>query len=652
MQSESRPGVDALTYGLATLVKAQEIFGEAPNALQSAKQKDKESATSGLFQNPYQLKRRRLGNCYAQYTKKFSLGNGPADCVREYLITKEGGKMLGTLVALAVARMPALETFVWDMPTGVLRDVWLALSGKDEAECRLEKVWVRWHNNWQTEPVDAAAAGIPPPTLPPNIPLAPAAVNPSNQAGNGTVGGTPQGGSNLPLVDRVEHPTFSVMPPLKSISVLEIDELNYLDEMSILVARSQHCLKELRVGIARHAQSLDWAANWEGDGLYQVDYNTTWTVASKISEKRLQGILGILVGRIYNLRHNQDTVKQESTSNLDLRAAIAKNTDLPSASTSAPSLLASQPAGNPESTTPLVSPADTLPVTNSAAGDSQIGPAAIATDPATRPPSTSSTAPAVLVGAKTIPLRPSRPLRHDTKKNGPYLSGALKLETLELERVPLSIPVLQKAFDWPTLTSLTLLNCQGHERLFKLLRSRFTPTTRYIGTPGLSRSRSPARSNMEYHLNLKKIHTNTVSYSLMNFIKETLAPNSLEVLFLQDGWGTTVSIKTIFTNAIRRHRGSLKKLLIDSDDDSMGDFPDPNTPRWRDWRLNRVIVDYVTSGKMIHLRELSVSLDYSDWVCFLYWFELKGLANSRHISTCSSNVYPKFQVSGHCTFRT
>jgi hypothetical protein len=622
MQSESRPGVDALTYGLATLVKAQEIFGEAANEWQSAKQKEKKIITSGLLQNPYQLRRRRLGNYYAQYTKKFSLGNGPADCVREYLITKEGGKMLGTLVALAVARMPTLETFVWDMPTGVLRDVWLALSSladrEDGEECRLEKVWVRWHNNWQPEPVDGVPAGLPPPPPLPNVPPAPAALHHSNHTGHGAAGGPTQGGSNLPMVDRVEHPTFSVMPPLKSVSVLEIDELNYLDEMSILVARSQHCLKELRVGIARHAQTLDWAANWEGDGLYQVDYNTTWTVASKVSEKRLQGILGILVGRIYNLRHNHDTVKQESTSNLILRAAIAKNTELPSASSSAPSLLSSEPAGNTESTTLPVFSANTLSVTANASGDSQVDPAAVATDSATRPPSTSSTAPAVIFGAKTIPLRPSRPLRHDTKKNGPYLSGALKLEILELERVPLSIPVLQKAFDWPTLTSLTLLNCQGHERLFKLLRSRFAPTTRYNGTPELSRSRSPSKSNMEYYLNLKKIHTNTVSYALMVFIRETLAPNSLEVLFLQDGWGSPVSIKTIFKNAIRRHRASLKRLLIDCDDDSMGDFPDPNAPRWRDWRLNRAIVAYITSGLMINLRELAVSLDYSDWVRFLF----------------------------------
>ena len=52
---------------------------------------------------------------FSQYTRKFSLGNGPPDWIQEYLITKEGGKMLGTLVALTVARMPNLETFIWDV---------------------------------------------------------------------------------------------------------------------------------------------------------------------------------------------------------------------------------------------------------------------------------------------------------------------------------------------------------------------------------------------------------------------------------------------------------------------------------------------------------------------------------------------------------
>src|SRR5699024_4943969 len=98
----------------------------------------------------------RRGNYFAQYTRKFSVGNGPSDWVQEYSITKETGKMLGTLVALAVARMVNLEAFVWDMPTGVLRDVWIALASlanRPGHDCRLERVWVRWHDNSDNPPV-------------------------------------------------------------------------------------------------------------------------------------------------------------------------------------------------------------------------------------------------------------------------------------------------------------------------------------------------------------------------------------------------------------------------------------------------------------------------------------------------------------------
>lgn len=147
--AEPRSGVDALTYGLATLVMAEEIFGEAPNQRQHHNNRFNQGSKSERASE--MAIRRRRGNHYAQFTKKFSLGNGPADWVQEYLISKEGGKMLGTLVALAVARMRSLETFIWDMPTGILRDVWLALSSLgdrgDGQACRLEKLWVRWHDN-------------------------------------------------------------------------------------------------------------------------------------------------------------------------------------------------------------------------------------------------------------------------------------------------------------------------------------------------------------------------------------------------------------------------------------------------------------------------------------------------------------------------
>src|SRR5690606_15917454 len=67
-------GVDALTYGLATLAAC------GPR-----------------------------GNNYAQWIRKFSLGNGPPDWASEYYITKSGGKMFGTLVNIALGKMPNLE---------------------------------------------------------------------------------------------------------------------------------------------------------------------------------------------------------------------------------------------------------------------------------------------------------------------------------------------------------------------------------------------------------------------------------------------------------------------------------------------------------------------------------------------------------------
>jgi hypothetical protein len=618
MQTESRAGVDALTYGLATLVKGQEVFGEA------AFQRDRERRRNrperfGEFAHLYPARRRRLGNYYAQYTKKFSLGNGPADCVREYLITKEGGKMLGTLVALAVARMKNLEAFVWDMPTGVLRDVWLALSAlgdrDDDEDHRLEKLWVRWHNNWQTETVDS-----PPP--PPNIP--PPNIGNSTrqtQTQDRTVPAAAET-ATLPLIDRVEHPTFSVLPELKSLTVLEIDELAYLDEMAILIARSSPILKELRIGIARHARNLDWTKNWEGDQHHQVDHSTTWTIASKIGDKRLQGVMGVLVGRMHNLRNNaettriemgmkylakvqerlqkttkEDAVQHATISNLDAMVTDAV-LDVPIGLTSMENI-----SVNADPTIQLASVqaplSDSLPAVLASVADLSL-----------QSPAAPSWARTPYSTEKVIPLRPAKQLRSESKaneKNGPYLNGCLRLETLELERVNLSLPVFKHVFDFTTITNLTLINCQGHERLWKDLRLRYAPgnrrkASRYMVLP-------------QGALSLKKIHTDTPSNAFLRFVKETLRPNTLETLFIQDRWGVQVNISAIFKNAVRRHRSSLKRLLIDSSQLEEV-FAEPSN-RWRKWRLTRKMVAYVTSGRMTSLRELAVNIDYADWHIFL-----------------------------------
>ncbi len=542
------------------------------------------------------------------------------------MITKEGGKMLGTLVALAIARMVNLETFVWDMPTGVLRDVWLALSSlayrSDGDECRLDRLWIRWHDNTIDAPV--------PPPAPPmilnnqNLPPPPNTTHPS---GLGTVQPpivVPQHypPSSLSALDRVEHPTFSAIPALKSLSVLDIDELPYLDEMSILIARSQKKLRELRVGIAPHAQQRDWVTVWEGDGLQQVDYSTSTTAASSISEKRLGGVLGILVGRIHNIRHSEEvspqkpsnvTAAERSTEATNVKAAISNN--LPS--------IASLTLHNREGEHGFEDFSNSL--------DDNIVPEELG------PLQESESLGTDLVTPLTSPAKtPSKPiLPMPTAQNDSLISnnealdspesllvGKLKLEVLELERVPLSVPVLRKAVDWSALTTLTLLHCSNHEQLWKVLRRTYTPRSTYSSSPSSSKAYKASYSlRSEYQLNLKRIHTNTVSPSLISFLKETLAPNSLEVLFLQEGrsYASTVTVDAIYRGPMRRHRASLKKMMIDSGEKG----PDGHTTtssRWRRWMLNREILSFITSGRMNSLRELAVSIDYKDWVSHVTQF--------------------------------
>ncbi|KAF2751859.1 hypothetical protein M011DRAFT_491375 [Sporormia fimetaria CBS 119925] len=601
--TESRAGVDALTYGLATLVMGGDAFPHqarhpsdvvpprsVPNARQSAR-------------SLYPIPRRRFGNYYAQFTKKFSLGNGPPLWVQEYMITKEGGKMLGTLVALAVAQMINLETFVWDMPTGVLRDVWLALSSlahrTDGEDCRLERLWVRWHDNSQESPVPPPPAppivlnNAPPPPPPPIVAIPSGMTVPQHHI-------VPAHSSSIPAsaIDRIEYPTFSVIPALKSLSVLDIDELPYLDEMSILIARSQDKLRELRVGIASQAQERTWVAAWAGPGTQQVDYSTTSTATSSISEKRLGGVLGILVGRVHNLRHTVLSERDPTATSLAQPGSVAPLPNSPGASHQAA-------VQNRDSAPP---PADATGGGDQASHQLGDRPASAGlgtgADQDTNPPS------------HTSPNQDATVCGNTSSPSEPLLDGKLKLEVLELERVPLSVSVLMNAFDWSVLTALTLLGCREHEQLWKSLRRTYTPRPA-TSSPSGKAYKASYSLRFEYSLALKKIHTNTVSPSLIAFLKETLAPNTLEVLFLQDSQDTSsVTVDAIYRGPLRRHRASLKKVMIDSSEkDAEGRAT--TSMRWRRWMLNRDIVTFVTSGKMSSLREFAFCIDYKDWHHFL-----------------------------------
>lgn len=637
---------------------AEDVFGEAH--WQRRKRSNAHSVADDVT-NPWALRKRRRGNYYAQYTKKFSLGNGPLEYVQEYLITKEGGKMLGTLVALAVARMRNLETFVWDMPTGVLRDVWLALSSladrDDDHDCRLERIWIRWHDNSQLDMLNA----VPPPPQLPQVNIAPQ--NPAHNSGLNIAQGTglAQVASQYSLMSsgimRVEHPSFSVLPALKSLSVMDIDELPYLDEMSILIARSQHKLKELRIGIAAQAENRDWAQVWEGDHLQQVDYTSTSTLTARIGESRLGGILGILVGRVYNMRNNSRTahpVGSRSIAHTSFDGTLPASIVEPS--TSSQDLLSSthtSPGGTSTSSelfTDALSNQSPAKSTEPEAAESST-----ATTQSTPRATSANAQPGTPPTPKSIPLRSVRLSSREARLRGPYLDSKLKVEILELERVPICVAVLQRAFDWSILTSLTLLNCPHHDQLWKTLRHVYSPNKPFKSSttpsPSPHRRASSIRA-AEYGLNLKKIHTNTASTSLINFIRETLAPNTLEVFFLQESRlmaTSAVLIDAIFRGVIRRHKGSLKKVLIDSSDPrSNSEFPSTSS-RSKRWTLNREILTFITSGKMPKLRELGFTIDYKDWVCTV---TLLHSAQLTQRSISSFSVFRKSPISAQYTFPT
>ena len=231
-------GVDALSWGLTTLVMGVDVFPPMTASIRREliaiacshcgcndhehQTHNEDPVISGIYQT-------RRGNNYACHIRKFSIGNGPFSCIQEYSVDKEVGKMLGTLVALAVARMVNLEEFIWDMPTGVVREVWLALGSladRKDRNCRLKSIWVRWHDN--SENYIRVRSGPNPASLP------------------------------VQRYQHVEHPSLSVLPPLKRVAVLDIDEPAYVEELGFLIERSRHCLVELRIGIAIHAHLATW----------------------------------------------------------------------------------------------------------------------------------------------------------------------------------------------------------------------------------------------------------------------------------------------------------------------------------------------------------------------------------------------------------
>ncbi|MCJ1402536.1 hypothetical protein MMC11_005756 [Xylographa trunciseda] len=669
--TDPRTGVDALTYGLSTLVMAERASADtAPQACGHHNYCTHcgklNRIESGVERQNTAYRSRRRGNNFAQYTRKFSLGNGPPEWVQEYLISKESGKMLGTLVALAIARMPSLETFVWDMPTGILREVWSALASlgdcHDGEEPRLERIWIRWHDNRSmTTATETQMTGSLPSTqptaqatlagLPPQSPYFAVSMNENNSTLTNSV--------RQSILARsyrtVEHPNFSILPALKSVTVLDIDELAYLDELSVLIERSVENIRELRLGLAswfneRNASSTDIGASQINPAEAAMEYATSG------------GLFGMVMSKIYDYRSLESSghpgSRNESTKQVE--AELVADNPLVDISTSiqrtntdeTSGQIAESSFGIPNSEQSAVSPPDISHVDESAFSSQRLeedGEAEIPTaSPATSiiPSSVSLPSTAHDSSANSIPISLSTPFMISAEKpsmitsetSGPCRQTSLatregqqkvlRLEILELEKIPMCVPIMQKTIDWTVLTTLTLLNCQSDEELWKALRRRYAPRTNNLPTlisPSVSIIHSsrtqPKKPSWialsDYALRLKRIHTNNVSTSLITFLKEALAPNTLEWMFLQDGGRSPskVTVDAIYKGPLRRHRESLKKVMIDSGD-RRSSGPIRNT-KWKKWMLNPEVLSFITSGKMSCLRELAIALEHKHWHFFL-----------------------------------
>lgn len=574
--------VDALTYGLGTLVMGEDLFDKKQPFQKSAGREYCQQCTCDncrkvTSRSEQPVKRVRRGNHYAQYTRSFSIGNGPQENVKEYHIKREGGKMLGTLAAISLARMPNLETFKWDMPTGIVRDMWAALSC---ASTQLETVWVRFHDNRLSGFEPRLSVALPMTGVPSSASGAMSQSSPIlSDSGSDESGLAP-----LKLsYGRIEHPCFSILPPLKSLSVLDIDELAYANELSVLIKSSIDTLRELRISVAAH---LLKPGSWTKPASAEEFFNgvdVTHLIFSKVHDDSLQ-----------------DESHKAPRHSSAMRAG--KLMGLQGLMRSVDSI--SHFAG------PSRSPAD--PECPTLAGQIQ---------PSINPEPTASATPC------------SEP--HKPKKLG--------LQNLEFERLLLNATAVQNSIDWSLLTTLTLLHCGNHEPLWKGLRRAYSPRlpsgSTISASPVFGRefshvssaeakeilshsnlhsfiSNSSQETCSNYKLNLKTIHTDTVSPALIAFLRETLAPNSLEGMFLQDGrdYSSTVKLEAIFQGPIRRHRGSLTKVMIDS---AIGIAGRSSNQQRKKWMFNTELLAFVTSGKMASLQELAMSLDYEDWVCTL-----------------------------------
>jgi len=543
------------------------------------------------------------------------------------------------------------------MPTGVLRDIWTALSSLgDHRPSKLEKLWIRCHDN-QTALHDAGLLGSIRSTDSPQAisGLAAAALSPPSQYPRLMEAGH-YGVNKIVWTDHhVEKPNFSKMPALRSLTVLDIDEARYMVELSTLLGRSLSSLRELRVGMA---STLYIPPCLQAD--------------PKAAALFTGGVFTLLMSNIYdhykalctvkeNLKsetHANEAKKQESQSNSSVQVPTTITSNLNLQPNGADSVASNSP-NIKEAYTSLGVLASPYP----GVGMDAIDPALSGESPP-------------LVDDRAIPDGETEiTVRHHESKEGPHgnhddfqslngeaagvdgflnRTGKLKLEVLELERLTKLVPrVLCRSIDFTMLTTFTLLRCGDQSGLWDRLKKDFAPRKSLVVSLPTRKSnaagpqsrlrRKPSSDSLvkdvEYRLQLKRIHTDAVSSDLISFIKTTLAPNSLEWMFLQDTetFISPVTLEAIYRGPLRRHRTSLTKVMIDSAYGPMSDRA--RVQAARKWMLNRDVLRFVTSGKMSKLRELSMAIEYKDWHLFLQRLPNIPHLRSLHVPNIADHPY-------------
>ena len=541
---------------------------------------------------------------------------------------------------------------MWDMPTGILRDIWIALSSLGDYQTpKLEKLWVRLHDNRAAlleAEITSTSTAPPPAQAPP---------------GQGTVlaptQGTPYQSSDFEGAPRImftkthrEEPNFSIMPPLRSLTVLDIDEITYLEELSVLLERSLDKLRELRIGFA---EVLCSSCNNRDQ--------------SNLKYLAKGGPLPLLMSKIYDYMGDINRMTMPPEFNTEGGASMKPSDNVANQDTASLSLMFPPSVPSPDMNEAKVKPQapnDVHHATDSGVTGSKAFALSLdAIDPALydegaptegreipEPHSKPEADPFQVLQDSVDRHRFSTNMKANNDENviiwrkepqiGPSSLEALqnllkptqrlKLETLEIEMVSLHVTTLYKTIDWTILTSLTLLKCGNTESLWSCLQEKFPPRKTLVVSiptqPTQKRGSQPRLRRMpssealsktsEYPLSLKRIHTDHVSPALVSFLKHGLAPNSLEWLFLQDTnvyGSSSVTLDAIYRGPLRRHRSSLAKIMIDSASGSQRGRTRGVTAR--KWMLTREVLTFISSGKITRLRELAMTVQYKDWHFFL-----------------------------------